>query len=129
MDTLPTTPLSTTEEAGLCYQCHQPILPTYYFCPNCGANLHPKPLSKSIASQALLYFYSILLPFVIFIGINKWKGWAYLRSKDEDTKTIGIVALVLMIISTILIIWLSIIWTQQAIKTTVDGINADFNTL
>ncbi len=110
-----------------CPVCHQPTLSTYYFCPNCGAKLNAPPLSTTLAAQVWIYLFSIVLPFICFIMIHKWQGIAYLKSSDPKTKQIGMIALTLIIISTVVTIWLAYIWTQQMIQSSVNSINADMS--
>ena len=117
--------LNTMNSQVICEVCHQPILPTYYFCPNCGVKLKSAPLSVKIADQIKLYLFSIVLPFLGFLLAGKWEGFKYLRSKDEKTKNIGIIACILIAISTIALIWFTVVGTQAMIKSTTDSINAD----
>ena len=102
--------------AAVCPQCHQPVLLAYYFCPNCGKNLKEPPLSTSIATQAGIYLLSIIMPAIAFIAIKYWPGMKYLRSADWTKKQIGIIALVLMVASTVVITWWLIIWTEGLIQ-------------
>jgi hypothetical protein len=115
--------------AAVCPYCHQPILPSYYFCPNCGTNLAAGALSTSEASQAWLYLFSIILPMLGFLLISKWKGWKYYKSQDPKTHQIGTIAIALVIISTIGSIWYAYVWTQEAIQSSVASINADMSAI
>ncbi len=112
-----------------CPSCHQPVLPTYYFCPNCGANLRPAPLKTDTISQIELYLFSIVLPMIAFLAVGKWQGLKYLKSKDPKEKQIGMIAWALMIISTIIVIWYTVVWTQNYIQETVNSINVDLGSL
>ena len=116
------TPPPATSPA--CPVCHQPVLPQYYFCPNCGANLHPKPLATDIATQIGMYAFSIILPMIAFLVISKWQGLKYLRSSDPKAKQIGIIACVLIVLSTAVTVYYVVVWTQQTIQSSVDSINA-----
>src|SRR5580700_568205 len=89
----------------VCPYCHQPILPTYYYCPNCGTNLRASQLPTTEAAQAWLYIFSIILPMIGFLLISKWKGWKYYKSQDQKTHQIGQIALALCIISTVGTLW------------------------
>lgn len=111
----------------MCFVCHKNVLPEYYFCPNCGNNLHPTPLSTSIESQILLYSFSLILPMICFLFVTKWKGLKYLRSKDQKTKRIGIIACVILAVSFILAIYSVTVWTQNFVQSSLDSINTDFN--
>jgi len=111
----------------MCQVCHQPILPQYYFCPNCGTKLNEAPLSTSVETQAWIYAFSIILPMIAFIFVTRWPGVKYFKSNDPKTKQIGQIAWALIILSTIITIWLAVVWTQNYIKKTVDSINADLS--
>jgi hypothetical protein len=120
MDTNTTDPL-------VCPYCHQPVSPQFYYCPNCGNKLNTAPLSTTPLTQAWIYAFSIILPFICFLAISKWPAVKYYRSKDPKAKTIGIVACVLMLLSTIIMCWLAYVWTTNYIQETVNGINADIS--
>ncbi len=89
----------------MCPTCHLPILPEYYFCPNCGTNLRPAPLPMTFVTLFSLYAHSLILPFLAFITISKWKGSMYLKSADSQAKRVGMIALVLLILSTVGMVW------------------------
>lgn len=116
----------TEPTASICSVCHQPILTTYYFCPNCGVKLNIAPLSTSVITQIGIYAFSIILPFICFIFVTKWQGIKYYKSNDPKAKQIGEIAWVLIILSTIAVIWLAYIWTQMAIQSTISSMNTDF---
>jgi len=63
------------------------------------------------------------MPMIAFLAIKYWPGIRYLKSQDTNTKWIGIVATALMVISTIVIFWLAIVWTQNFIQSSVNSIN------
>jgi len=114
-------------EPNLCSVCHQPILPQYYFCPNCGAKINSAPLSTTAGTQTWIYAFSIILPMILFIYVTRWPGVKYFKSNDPKTKRIGQVAWALLIISTIVTIWLGVVLTQKMIQTSINSINTDFN--
>ena len=107
---------------AICPQCHEPVLPVYYFCPNCGKNLKEPPLSTSASTQIGIYILSIIMPAIAFLAIKYWPGMKYLRSADWEKKQIGIVAVVLMAVSTIVIAWWLIIWTEGLIQSMTSGL-------
>jgi len=112
-----------------CPVCHQPVLPQYYFCPNCGAKLHEAPLSTSVSAQIGLYAFSIILPMIGFLMITRWNGLKYYKSDDPKAKQMGIISFLLLICSTVFLIWYAIVATQHYIQSTVDSINTDFSGL
>jgi hypothetical protein len=116
-------------EPNICSVCHQPILPQYYFCPNCGAKINSAPLSTTPLTQARIYAFSIILPMICFIFVTKWPGVKYFKSNDPKAKQIGQIAWVLVIVSTILTIFLVYTWTQQLIQSQINSINTDFGGL
>ena len=111
----------------ICPQCHQPVMPEYYFCPNCGKKLDDAPLSTSIGAQIWLYTYSlIIMPVTCYLVYTHWKGWKYFKSDDPKARNMGIVAIVLLAISFILIIWSTyagIGWFQQYVQTQQTQLN------
>jgi hypothetical protein len=115
--------------SGICQVCHQSILPTYYFCPNCGAKLNSAPLSTSIGTQIGIYLFSIILPSILFLFITRWPGLKYFKSNDKKTKLIGEVALTLLILSTIFTFYFTYVWTMGAIQELNNTLNASLNGL
>jgi len=115
--------------SGICQVCHQSILPTYYFCPNCGAKLISAPLSTSVATQIGIYLFSIILPSILFLFITRWPGLKYFKSNDKKTKLIGEVALTLLILSTIFTFYFSYVWTLGTIQSLTDKLNAELGGL
>ncbi len=113
-------------DPNICPACHQPILPQYYFCPNCGAKIKQEPLSTTIRTQAWIYFLSIILPPFCFIFIKWWPATKYLKSPDPKAKLIGQIAWALLVICTIITIWLVYIWTMQLVQSSLNSINTDF---
>ena len=78
----------------MCPNCHTAVRPTDYFCFNCGKNLKPVAKSTSATAQIILYLKSIILP-----PLGIWWALPYLRGNNQKSKTIGIFAIVLTIIS------------------------------
>lgn len=115
------------EPHNVCPYCHQPILPTYYFCPNCGMKLSEANLSITPTTQAWIYIFSIILPMFCYLFIAKWPGWKYYKSRDPQVRQVGINAIVLLILSTIITFWLATIWVNDAIQSSVNSINADMS--
>jgi hypothetical protein len=111
----------------VCSYCHQPLKPEYYFCPNCGKKVHEPPLSTTPLMQLGIYAFSIILPMICYLAISKWPGITYLRSKDEKVRQVGIIACVLLALSTVVTIWYAYVWTQDAIQSSVNQINADMS--
>ena len=114
-------------EATICTVCHQPIRPEYYFCPNCGNKLHVAPLSTSVWTQLGVYAFSAILPSICFIMVTKWPGVRYFKSTDKKTKTIGTIAIAILVISTIVTYWLAYTWTKEAIQSAFDSATADMS--
>jgi hypothetical protein len=112
-----------TEHPGVCPVCHQPVAATYYFCPNCGAKIHEPPLSTSAMTQLGIYAFSAILPVICYLLISKWQGIRYLRSKDEDARTVGIIACSILLISSIVTFYYGYIWTEQALNQATSQVN------
>jgi len=84
-----------------CPACKQNILTEYYFCPSCGKKLKEKPQSTTILRQILIYLLSIFLP-----PLGLWPAIKYIKQKDNKSKMIGCIAIILTIISVGISIWL-----------------------
>jgi len=100
-----------------CPSCHQPIIPTYYFCPNCGVKLNQAPLLTDTLTQVKIYAFSIILPMICFLFVTKWPGIKYYKSEDPKTKQIGEIAWILIVLSTIITVYLAFVWTQKSFNT------------
>jgi len=86
--------------AGICPVCHQAVLDTYYFCPNCGHGLKEKPTPVSILTQVGLYVLAIFLPpFGLYPGIK------YLKKNFHQAKMVGLITTALTLVSTFVMIW------------------------
>lgn len=116
-----------TSGSNICPTCHQAVLSQWYFCPNCGAKLNLAPLATDVLAQVKLYAFSIILPVICFIFVTRWQGMKYIRSKDPKAKVMGQIAWVLIVLSTILVIWLAYVWTENAVQSSINSINTDFN--
>ena len=115
---------------GVCPVCHQPILPQYYYCPNCGTKLSAAPLSTTVMTQLGIYLFSIILPMILFIFVTRWPGLKYSRSVDAKTKWIGLAAWTLLVLSTLFTVWLywySYVWFQGAVQSYINITNQDLN--
>ncbi len=124
--TLPVTPSTQIESSpSLCITCHQPLLPQYYFCPNCGTKIHEPPLTTSFNAQIWLYAFSVILPVICFLFVTKWKGLRYLQSTDPKAKTIGATASMLLAVSTVLTFWYAYIYTQKMLEAILQGAGLD----
>ena len=86
-----------------CPHCQFPILDSFYFCPNCGKKRKEPPVSTTIGKQIGIYVLSVLLP-----PLGLWPGIKYLLQKDQKAKIIGIIAIVLTILSTIITIQIAL---------------------
>jgi hypothetical protein len=124
MENVPTPPLATgVATPMICPQCHFPVQSAFYYCPNCGKSLKEAPLSTSLGTQLWIYAFSIILPIICFLAVSYWPGIKYFKSSDEEAKQIGIIAIALMAISTVVTFWLAIVWVQQAVQSSVNSVN------
>ena len=106
------------DEIISCSKCHQPIVSTDYFCPNCGKKIRSPPPSTSLSGQIVLYLKSLILPPLGFF----W-GYQYLRQPDKKSKLIGLFVIIITIIE---IIWLIQV-TVNIINTANQQINQQMN--
>ena len=85
-----------------CPNCKNQVLPIDIFCPACGKKLKGDRSSLGIQKQIGVYLLSFFLPpFGLFPAIK------YLRQADSKSKTIGVIALVLTVISILITISLT----------------------
>lgn len=108
----------------LCPSCHQAVRPEWYFCPNCGKELNPKPVKVSVPAQIGIYVLSIFLP-----PLGLWPGVKYLEKPGREAKIVGTVAVILTIISTAATIWLTMRYLQNSIGTYNGLLNTNINGL
>ncbi len=101
----------------ICSVCHQPLLPAYYFCPNCGHEVKEKPLHLSVWTQIGVYLLSIALP-----PLGLWPGIKYLAKPGRQAKWVGAIAIALTLISTVASIWL-IFAGFKAYLNQINGLN------
>ncbi|KKT87073.1 MAG: hypothetical protein A2119_03020 [Candidatus Colwellbacteria bacterium GWA2_46_10] len=91
-----------------CPICHQPTSPEWYFCPNCGKELKAKLIKIPLITQIGIYALSIFLP-----PLGLWPGIKYLGQKSQEAKMVGIVAITLTIVSSVVTIWLTFHYLQS----------------
>ena len=103
-----------------CPVCHIQIPAADYFCPNCGKELHEKPLSTSVGKQIGIYLTSFFLP-----PLGLWPGIKYLRQKDQKAQVVGIIAVFLTILS----IGLAVYYFMQFLSFTQQSMNVNLDKL
>jgi uncharacterized membrane protein YqaE (UPF0057 family) len=84
-----------------CKFCGQAVFTNYYFCPYCGKKIVEPPITA--LKEISVYLLSVFLP-----PLGLWPGIKYLSQKNEKAKRVGLIAIILTIISTIVTIWISI---------------------
>jgi uncharacterized membrane protein YsdA (DUF1294 family) len=103
-------------EQIICKFCGQNVFTNYYFCPYCGKKLIEPPITR--IKEISVYLLSVLLP-----PLGFWPGIKYLLQKNQKSKRVGIIAIVLTIISTVITLYFSIIAFNGISK----NINAQLN--
>lgn len=106
-------------EENVCSVCHEPIKSEYFFCPNCGHNLREKPVQVTLIAQIGIYALAILLP-----PLGLWPGIKYLSKTGKQAKKVGIIAIVLTLLSSVLTIWLTFQLFNSYISQMNDLINS-----
>ena len=86
-----------------CPKCEFPIIPPFYFCPNCGKKIKDPPFKVNFAKIAGLLLISVLLP-----PLGFWPGIKLLLNSDRRAQGIGILAIALTVISLVVTVWYSI---------------------
>ena len=99
--------MPTSISSEICSVCHQPLLASYYFCPNCGHPVSSKeaPLDTTLSTKVIMYTLSVFQPMFLFIFYRFWHGIKYYKSTDPKAHNIGQAACAILAISTILNIW------------------------
>jgi hypothetical protein len=100
----------------LCRFCNSPVTSNFFFCPTCGKKLHEPPIT--LAKQIGIYTMSILLP-----PLGLWPGIKYVFQKDEKTKLVGIIAIVLTILSSVITIWLFSNFLSGMLNSSLGNLN------
>lgn len=103
-----------------CPNCKQNIIALDYFCPNCGKKLKDKPLSASIGKQIFLYLLSFFIP-----PLGLWPGIKYLKQKDDKSRVVGFIAVLLTIIS----IFITVFATFGFMNAVNKQLNSNLNLL
>ncbi len=80
--------------------------------------LKDQALSITVGKQIFIYLMSALLP-----PLGLWPAIKYLKQKDQKSRMIGFIAIVLTIISTVITIW----FTLGFINTFNRELNANLN--
>ncbi|MBU6370896.1 MAG: zinc ribbon domain-containing protein [Patescibacteria group bacterium] len=114
---------------AICPTCHRPVESGWYFCPNCGTKLQEAPLPTGPAAQIKLYASSIVLPMILFLFVTRWQGLKYARSHDPKARRMGVIAWILIVLSTVATVYLAYVWTEAAIQSQIQAINTDLSGL
>jgi hypothetical protein len=61
---------------------------------------------------------------VLFLSIGNWKGLTYIRSKENKTRTIGIIACSIVVLSTVVTIWATVVSTKKILQSSNQNINS-----
>ena len=96
---------------AICPSCGAVVPSAYTFCPNCGKPLGGKSLSTSLRSKIWIYGLSVLLP-----PLGMWPGIKYFKSEDLEAKKMGMIAIILTVLSTIITLWLTFAFVQSYIN-------------
>lgn len=105
-------------ETQLCPVCHFPLADNFYFCPNCGKNFKETPASFTFTKQLGIYLLSLFLP-----PLGLWPGIKYLSQTDPKAKKVGLIAIVLTILSTVITLWGAIKFIGTLNKTIGGEVN------
>jgi hypothetical protein len=85
----------------VCPFCGFPVSENFYFCPGCGKKLIEPPLT--LLKTLGVYAVSIFLP-----PLGLVPGIKYLLQNNPKTKKVGIIAIILTVISSIITLWLTL---------------------
>jgi len=57
--------------------------------------------------------------------VTRWPGIKYIKSDNKKTKIIGIIASVLLIVSTVVTYWYAYVWTKEVVQSAIDSSTKD----
>jgi hypothetical protein len=101
----------------ICPKCNHMVPEEFSFCPNCGAPIKNN-VSITLFSQIWIYGVSVFLP-----PLGFWPGIKYFRSSDPKAKKIGMIAIVLSVLSTVLTLWATFAFLNIYLNTFNSVIN------
>jgi hypothetical protein len=91
-----------------CPHCQLQVLPVFYFCPNCGKQLRPKPIAVSLGRQLGVYLLSFFFPPLGFpIALR------YIKQQNKKTKIIGMISLAVIAVSIGAAVYTYILFVQR----------------
>ena len=91
----------------ICPFCSFSLSENFYFCPNCGKKINEPIASVTLGKQIGIYLLSLFLP-----PLGLFPGIKYLLQKDQKRKMVGVVAIALTILSTVITVWITINLTK-----------------
>ena len=105
---------NTGQPVQACKFCKASIPTDAFYCPNCGKKLRERPPATDILHQIGLYLFSLLLPPLGLIPALK-----YIRQDNLNSKIIGIVAIAITVIVSVITIYYTI--------DLINGLNTQLN--
>ena len=91
------------QQQQLCPVCKFGIIEGYVFCPHCGYKLRDVNFEISVGKQIGIYLLSFFLP-----PLGLFPGLRLLKNPDDKAKHVGLVAIFLTILASILTIWATV---------------------
>lgn len=95
-----------------CPFCQFPVIPAFYFCPNCGKKLKEPPFSMSAVKIIGLLAMSLLLP-----PLGLWPGIKLLFKNDRKGQLVGLTAIFITALATIITTWLTINFVNSQLNS------------
>ena len=105
-------------EPQFCPVCKFGIVEGYVFCAHCGTKLKDVPFEISMQKQIGVYLLSFFLP-----PLGLWPGIRYLRNADQKAKHVGLIAIFLTILATVISIWATVGFVNTVNKTVNSQMN------
>ena len=105
-------------EQQFCPTCKFGIIEGYSYCPHCGTKLKDVQFEISVEKQIGVYLLSFFLP-----PLGLFPGIRYLKNPDDKAKHVGLIAIFLTILSTIITVWATIGFINQVNKSLNQQIN------
>lgn len=92
----------------VCKSCQNLISTTYFFCPYCGKKLKEPLLATSFGRQLGMYFTAVFFPIIAIAP-----GLRYINQREEKSKAVGTIILLIAGITLMVEVYLAFEFYQQ----------------
>jgi len=94
-----------------CPKCDFPVIPPFYFCPNCGKKLKDPPYKFNVFKVIGLLLVSVLLP-----PLGLWPGLKLIGNSDSRAQIVGWLAIILTAAVIIVTLWVGVNFVNAQLR-------------